>query len=321
MQITLWGVRGSLPAPIRNNEYKNKLRNILARAVEEGLSDPSRISSFIQNLPPDLQHIYGGDTTCVSLDNGGTPFPIILDAGTGLRPLGDRLMQDPAVRQGRAVLNFFITHTHWDHIQGLPFFKPLYIPGNRLVFHSPHTDLNERLEHQFHHKFFPVSLDQVGSSREFIRLKLGETLELGEGLHVDFLSLKHPGGSYAYRFKKGNRTFIFATDAEFTGENLERENKHFDTFFQDADLLIIDAQYTLDESFSRFDWGHTSFTMAVNCAVRWKVKNLVLTHHEPAYEDTHLYNNFLEALEHKKNMNSGYPSLFMAREGMRFSLR
>jgi ribonuclease BN (tRNA processing enzyme) len=143
---------------------------------------------------------------------------------------------------------------------------------------------------------------------------------LEDDLVVDFYPLKHPGGSFAYRFKQAGKTFIFATDAEFTGEVFEKGHEDTLDFFKNADLLIIDAQYTLDESFMKFDWGHTSYTMAVNCGLRWNVKKLVLTHHEPAYQDSKLYENYQAAIEHGENCKNETMKIYIATEGMIFNI-
>ncbi len=309
MIIKLYGVRGSLPAPLLNRDLRNRLREVLRLAVERKLQSPDRIESFLDDLPDYLKYTTGGDTTCITVRRNDELF--IIDAGTGLRVLGDELLAGPAGK-GQATLHLFFTHTHWDHIHGLPFFKPLYIPGNQIHFYSPLPDLEERLAYQTDGRFFPMPFHQTASTKIFHRLD--GTLEVQPGLKIDTHPLKHPGGSYAYRFREENHTFIFATDVEFNGDDLLNRNDHLD-FFSEADLLILDAQYTLDESFMKIDWGHTSYSMAVNCAVHWKVKNLVLTHHEPAYDDRRIHDNYELAIEHRHILKQDRPRIFLAREG------
>lgn len=316
MVITLLGVRGSLPTPLKNEEYWKKIRQIVLRAARERIAE-SQVEDFIQNLPDDLRFVTGGETTCCSVALEGLDFPVIVDGGTALRALGDELMKGPCGK-GQGELHILITHTHWDHIQGLPFFKPAYIPGNRIHFYSPLPDLQDRLIYQQTERFFPMPFMATASEKIFHTLTEPFTLA---GCTVDYRALKHPGGCFAYRFRTKNRTFIFATDAEFTGSDLELggENPYQD-FFQDADLVVLDAQYTLDESFAKFDWGHTSYTMAVNCAARWRVKNLALTHHEPAYSDEKILENFHLAVEHRDLLKTTLPAIHLAREGLTFRL-
>ncbi len=317
MKIELIGVRGSLPAPCGNNEYRHKIRKILYKAVESGLNDVTQINAFIKKLPENLQYNYGGNTTCaaVSSKSGGL---YLLDCGSGLREYGDRLIPGE-FGKGKGYLKIFITHVHWDHIQGIPFFKPLYVPGNVIEFYSPYKKLKENLKAQMSPPFFPAPFEGTASEKKYVLMKEGETIQLEEDLSVDCYPLKHPGGSFAYRFREGKKIFIFATDAEFTGESLEKAGNETD-FFLDADLLVLDSQYTLDEHFRKFDWGHTSFTIAVNCAIRWGVKHLVLTHHEPSNDDEKLRNIHVDAIRHRNNMKVNKPVIYIAREGMTFIL-
>jgi phosphoribosyl 1,2-cyclic phosphodiesterase len=320
MQIKLWGVRGSLPAPTTNEEYTRKINHILERALAAGLRDASSIPAFIDALPDDLKYVYGGNTTCVTVTSD-TGNMYILDCGSGIRLLGYELMKGPCGK-GQGVLNIFLTHNHWDHIQGIPFFTPLYIKGNILNFHSPFKNQQKILDEQMKAPYFPATFEGTASTKRFIQLdvKKRTPLQLEKDLVVDFFPLKHPGGSFAYRFRQAGRTFIFATDAEFTGEIFENRQEDVSEFFKGADLLIIDSQYTLDESFMKFDWGHTSYTMAVNCGLSWNVKQLVLTHHEPAYADSKLKENYDAAIEHGENIKNESMKIFMATEGTTYTL-
>ncbi len=320
MLIKLWGVRGSLTSPMTNDEYYGKLQRILERAIKEGLNSHSDVPEFINSLPDDLKWVYGGNTTCVTVTSkSGVMY--IIDCGTGIRLVGYDLMKGPSGK-GKGVINILMTHNHWDHIQGIPFFTPLYVKGNIINFYSPFKDELKYLNEQMRAPYFPVFFEKTESTKRFIKLdaKRRTPEQLEEDLVVDFYPLKHPGGSFAYRFKQAGKIFIFASDAEFTGEVLEKGGQQEDDFFKNADLLIIDAQYTLDESFSKFDWGHTSYTMAVNCGLRWNVKHLVLTHHEPANSDAKLYENYLSAVEHWRNCENDNMKIDMATEGMTYSL-
>lgn len=314
MIVTLLGVRGSIATPLRSQEYQGKVRQILEKAIRENINE-SRIDSFISELPPDLRYVIGGETTCCTVQIPGIPLPVIIDCGTALRHLGDELMAGPCGK-GQGELHILVTHTHWDHIQGLPFFKPAYIPGNKLHFYSPLDDLQDRLVYQTTDRFFPMPFMATASEKHFH--KLTGPIDLG-GVQVDHHPLKHPGGCFAYKFSKDGHAFIFATDAEFTGTDLEHPEE-YKPFFYQADLVVMDAQYTLDESFAKFDWGHTSYTMAVNCAAQWKVKNLVLTHHEPAYSDAKVFENYESAIEHRNIMRLEFPRVHLAREGLSFRI-
>jgi len=319
MQIQLWGVRGSLPSPINNEDYTSKLKRILELAAGNDISGPDKINSFINSLPDELRYVFGGDTTCVTVKSDSGKL-YILDCGTGIRRLGNDLMEGDCAK-GCGVLNIMITHNHWDHIQGLPFFRPIYVPGNVLNFYSPYKNQQELLERQMSSPFFPATFEGTASEKNYILINnaINEPLQLEENLKLTIYPLKHPQGCFAYKFEQNGKIFIFATDTEFTGEAIEKMDSKTN-FFQDADLLILDSQYTLDEAFLKVDWGHTSYTMAVNCAINWNVKKLIMTHHEPAYSDDILQENYLLALEHSKQMADVNTEILLAREGMVFDL-
>ncbi|WP_039927360.1 MBL fold metallo-hydrolase [Leptospira vanthielii] len=317
MIVQLYGVRGSIASPLRNQDYRKKIIDILDLYRQTGAGVSA--DEFWQNLPYHLKFVTGSDTTCVSVtDDEGEVY--ILDMGTGLRNLGDELVSDYLSSKLKKTVSFFITHTHWDHIQGLPFFKPIYFPDFQLNFYSPYSDLESRLQKQQEPEYFPVSLDGTGSAKDFKLFFPGDVLEFASGMKVECYPLKHPGGSFAYKFtNRAGKIFIFATDAEFTGADMDLIHECH-PFFAEADLLILDTQYTLDESFSKFDWGHTAYTMSVNCASSWKVKNLVLTHHEPSYSDEKIYEIYNDAKLHKEQLGEKKLKIHLAREGLRFHL-
>ncbi|BDA78066.1 hydrolase [Leptospira kobayashii] len=319
MIVQLFGVRGSIAAPLRNQDYRKKILEILELYASKPPQTRNSVEDFWKKLPYHLKFVTGSDTTCVTVtDAKGEIY--ILDMGTGVRNVGDDLLQAYFSKKSRKDVNIFITHTHWDHIQGLPFFKPIYFPDFNLKFHSPYADLETRLEDQQRPEFFPVRFSDTGSRKEFHHFLPGDEMKFPSGIKVETHPLKHPGGSFAYKFTDAlGKVFIFATDAEFTGEDMSIIHDYA-PFFKDADLLVLDTQYTLDESFSKFDWGHTSYTMSVNCATAWNVKNLVLTHHEPSYSDEKIYEIYEASRLHKKFLGEKKLKIHLAREGLRFHL-
>jgi phosphoribosyl 1,2-cyclic phosphodiesterase len=318
MQIKLWGVRGSLPSPLNNQEYTGKLRRILEIAASKRITETDDLDSFMQSLPDELRYVFGGDTTCVTVKSSSGKLYII-DCGTGVRRLGNDLMESDCAK-GKGVLNIMITHNHWDHIQGLPFFRPIYVPGNVLNFYSPYKNQKEILERQMSSPFFPATFEGTASEKNYILIDKAahEPIMLEDDLKLSIHPLKHPQGCFAYKFEQNGKIFIFATDTEFTGEAIEKAGDK--NFFLNADLLILDSQYTLDEAFLKVDWGHTSYTMAVNCSINWNVKKLVMTHHEPAYSDDILQENYLLAVEHAEHMADVNTEILLGREGMVFDL-
>jgi phosphoribosyl 1,2-cyclic phosphodiesterase len=316
VKIKLYGTRGSIAAPLRNTAYKEKILDILNLAQGKNLSNEEETKNFYDSLPDHLRFTAGGDTTCISVtSDDGKVF--MVDCGTGGRVMGDELMATD-LGKGKGTLELFFTHTHWDHIQGLPFFKPVYIPGNKVNFYSPYPDLEDRLIKQQVKEFFPMPFHGTASTKSFHTIKRGEPLQYGS-MTIDFYPLKHPGGSYAYKFTENGKSFIFATDAEFTGDDMDLI-RSMNGFFSKADIMVLDAQYTLDESFAKFDWGHTSYSMAVNCATNWNIKKLVLTHHEPAYNDKKVYEIYEDAVLHNNYIPNSNLEIVLAREGLEFEL-
>ena len=162
-KVTFRGVRGSIGTPLSAEQIEEKLALALDRAQPEDLKDASSREAFIKSLPFEIRGCFGGNTSCVQIEVGGEQ--LIFDAGTGIRQLGlDLMAGDFGKGQGRG--HIFFTHTHWDHIQGLPFFTPLYIKGNHFTFHSPYENLKERLEGQQFHEYFPVPYRAYSSSLE-----------------------------------------------------------------------------------------------------------------------------------------------------------
>jgi phosphoribosyl 1,2-cyclic phosphodiesterase len=236
--------------------------------------------------------------------------PIILDGGSGLRELGLNLQKtgDPARE-----LPIFFTHFHWDHIQGIPFFAPAYVKENRILLASPAEGLEKILREQMRPPFFPVTMDAMGADIRFIRLS-GEKVTVG-GAEVYWKEMNHPGASYAYKIVQDGKSLIFATDSEVTDSEFQKREENR-KFFDSADVLVLDSQYTLEESFSKFDFGHTSYTMAVNLAVEWQVKKLILFHHEPRYDDRKIFGMLRKAHWHLDQLETQGLTIMTAQEGL-----
>jgi phosphoribosyl 1,2-cyclic phosphodiesterase/anti-anti-sigma regulatory factor len=214
---------------------------------------------------------------------------IIIDTGSGIRPLGINLMAREFGR-GQGVAHIFFTHAHWDHLLGFPFFAPAYVPGNKLIFYAVGFDPQLVLEHQqTAPRFFPTPPNAMPAEKQFVQLREGETVLIGRTV-VSNLQLYHPGISHAYRFDDGESVFVCATDAEYKSLNESSLQRYVD-FFSNADVLVFDSQYSLRDVFlSRADWGHSSAIIGVDIAERAGVKRLVTFHHDPTHSDEQIYN-------------------------------
>ena len=282
MRVRFWGTRGSLPAPINATTVRAKLREALLKASGLSFPDAAAADGFIdRELPFAVGGTFGGNSSCVELEGGGEY--VICDLGSGVRELGIRVLQQhgPARKQ---VFNVFLSHVHWDHIMGFPFFTPAYIPGNTVRIHGCHQVLRQAFERQQSDPCFPVHLSALGAKIEFVLLQPGQTYDVA-GFQVRPIMQHHHGDSYGYRFTQGGKTVVYSTDCEHKFETLD-PSYPFVEFFRAADLLIFDAMYSLADQISlKEDWGHSSNMVAVELAQMAGVRHLVMYHHEPAYDD------------------------------------
>ncbi|MFZ0546368.1 MAG: AAA family ATPase, partial [Candidatus Promineifilaceae bacterium] len=283
MQINIWGVRGSIPSPLKSDAIEEKIFQAITQLPPNlDPTDEDAVRSYIHQLPPLLRGTAGGNTTCVEIQAHGQT--IIIDAGSGLRDLGQKLMEGPC-GQGKGHLHFVFTHTHWDHVQGFPFFKPAFVPGNKITFYSLH-DVQSALTDQQAFRYFPLPLSDMKAEMEFVHLELGQPFYIGK-TKINTIENAHPGKAYSYRFEDDHSVFVFASDSEYKHLDPTSLQPHI-KFFHGADALIFDAQYTLRESWQKAEWGHSSALIGVDLARAAGVKRLILFHHDPTYSDQEL---------------------------------
>jgi len=302
LRVHFWGTRGSLPAPLREREVRTKIRDALFAARGLPLETDAAIDAFIDELPFSVHGTFGGNTSCVEIVAGGDEY-VICDLGTGVREFGNHVVAEhgPAVKK---CFNVFLSHLHWDHIMGFPFFRPAYIPGNVIRIHSCHAALGEALHKQQSEPCFPVDFRALPATIEFVALEPGRTYDIA-GLSVTSIKQFHAGDSYGYRFSGGNKTIVYSTDCEHKYSNLD-QSYPFIAFYRDADVLIFDAMYSLADTISvKEDWGHSSNVVAVELAHAARAKRLVLFHHEPAYDDHMIEEVFADAVRFEEISRPG----------------
>ena len=292
MLLKVWGARGSIPAPIKPELVTQKIIKALTWAGQQkiDLSNMSAVKAFVDQLSFDGATV-GGNTTCITIECGSDL--LIFDAGSGIRELGDHLMNardEHAQRlgfcRGKGHAHLFFTHTHWDHIQGLPFFTPLHVPGNSFDIYHIHDHVPQTLAKQMEANVFPLRFDQIRAKLNFHQLKEGQLLKIGEAM-ISNTELKHPGKAYAFRIEADNAIAIIATDAEYRSlDNLD--TLKYRNFYANADVLIFDAMFSVRESFVKQDWGHSSALIGADIAAESNAKRLVLFHHDPSTTDSEL---------------------------------
>jgi phosphoribosyl 1,2-cyclic phosphodiesterase len=293
-----WGVRGSIPTP-----------------------GPATV-------------IYGGNTACLEIR--ADKRLLIVDLGTGVKPLGDWLMANE-LKEHPLEADIFITHTHWDHIMGFPMFSPVFVPSTRLKMWGSVSYDGDSLEKiigvQLSYRYWPVRLDELSAHIEYEEIKQG-TMDLGGGLSLSTKYLNHPILCLGYRFEYQGKSIVTAFDTEpfynifptnkddpayseeaaQEGEQVaESENQQMLDFMKGADILIHDSQYTQEEYKSHIGWGHSSYQTAIDNALKAGVKKLICFHHEPRRTDEELA--ALET-EFRQRYASEPLDIIMAREGM-----
>ena len=265
VELTFWGVRGGIPTPV------------------------------VENLG------FGGNTPCVSVRHGDGPF-LLLDAGSGFRTFGNSLTPSA---NGRIDVNILFTHFHWDHIQGIPFFAPLFRSNCGIVFHSaePPDRLRAILTEQMRSPYFPVRFPEVQADCRYAQVDPAG-LEV-DGLRISSYRLCHPGGAHGYRIQSTCGAIVYATDHEHGDERVDGGLRNF---ARDADILIYDAQYTPEEYKGRIGFGHSTWLEATRVARDARVKQLVLFHHDPLHDDATM-DGIVRAAQ------AEFPATVAAREG------
>jgi phosphoribosyl 1,2-cyclic phosphodiesterase len=297
MLVRFWGTRGSLPVAPRARAIEDKVVAALLHASGRSFADEVEARVFVNHeLAFGQGHTYGGATTCLEIEGADESF-FIVDMGSGLRELGNDAFRRVAGGRQR-VFNFFMSHLHWDHIMGFPFFGPAFDPNAHIVIHSGHPDCEAALRRQQEEISFPVAFDWLRAKIEFKVLNPGQQYHV-DGIDVELMPQDHSHVSYAWKFRKGGKTMVFSTDAEHRMEDVE-DKKAFEAFFDKADLVICDTMYSLAESITlKADWGHSSNVMAVNLCHGAGARKLVLFHHEPTSTDADIDQLFAETIRYE----------------------
>lgn len=275
MKVTFYGTRGSTPVPEQD---------------------------FVR---------VGGNTPCIlfTSDNGRIA---IFDAGTGIRRLGNDLL----ARSHEQYDNIYIalSHTHWDHIQGFPFFLPAYDPDRHFTVAIGGRDrqarnLEDIFSTQMQREYFPVSLEKMGAMMNFFAPDTPHYKTPITGNKVVTLRHNHPGGAYSYRIEGEEKTFVYCTDVE----HVDGIDPNIVALARDADLLVHDAQYTPEELKEKKGWGHSSWEQAVEVAEQAGAKRLALFHHDPGHTDSFLFRM-------EEECQRRFPDAFLSREGMEIEI-
>ncbi|MBT4761743.1 MAG: MBL fold metallo-hydrolase [Bdellovibrionaceae bacterium] len=284
MKIKLWGVRGSLPTPILPAKSEQKIKNLLHKFVGfQKENSSSDVDEFVNSLPKYKVSGFGGNTACVQVSS--EKQNLIIDGGSGIRRLGEILACGPC-GAGQGEVHILMTHFHWDHLIGLPFFIPIFIPGNKIHIYSVQDDAEESFKTLFKKPNFPVPYEYLGADIIYHQLEPRKMVEF-EDLKVTPYELDHPDPCWGYKIEHNGKTFSYCVDSE--GTRVSRQDLGLDLpLYQNVDLMVFDAQYSFLEAAERVDWGHSSAPIGLDIAMREGVKETLFVHHDPAASDEHI---------------------------------
>ena len=312
VNVKFWGVRGSIPTPLSAQQIQAKISAAIQRITPDDIKSSDSRERFIASLPSWIFGTTGGNTPCVELTSAANE-KIIFDAGTGIRVMGK--LGQPAENLH---YNLFFSHFHWDHIQGLPFFDSAYNPNIIFEVYSPFENMKEYLAKQMAAPFYPVDFSAIEKHFRFNVIKPGEILEIGSA-EISCIKMAHPGDSYSYSVVEDGKKFVYATDIELGSKDFVHTAER-SAIFENADVMLIDSQYTVEEALRKENWGHSAFCYAIDFAVAWKIKKMYMFHHEPTYDDRKLNTILESALWYANYVSGDSLDIEIAREGNIFEL-
>jgi len=318
MRIRFWGTRGSLPVALTATAVRRKLMTALRGAAGRAFASDAELDEYVDSLGFRVSGTYGGHTPCVEIETGGREY-VLCDLGSGVRPFG----QAAIARHGPAspqTYHIFMSHLHWDHIMGLPFFAPAYLPGNRVRIYGSHAGLEAALRRQQDQPSFPVDFSFFRADIQFGYLEPGKPHAVA-GMTVTTKLQQHAGDSYGYRFESNGRSVIYTTDSEHKLAD-PAESEGFVEFFRNADVVIFDAMLSLADAISiKADWGHSSNVVGVELCQLAGVRHLCLFHHEPAFDDEAIERVLADARRLEEITRTGLPlQVTAAYDGMEIEL-
>lgn len=313
MDIRFWGVRGSVPTPLTGQQIQAKIEAVVQRISPRDIVSLDARQRFLASLPPSIFGTVGGNTSCMEIrDSQGNVC--ILDAGTGIREFGKRGIPSPD-----NTYHILLSHFHWDHIQGLPFLDQAYMKNCKIIFYSVFPYAKQILSRQMDLPYFPVQFDTgFFADISFQLVTPGVPFQIG-AFTVVAKKMSHPGNSYAYSFVEGDKKVIYATDVELSSKDFEDSPMNF-SYFTDANAIILDTQYTVEEALYKANWGHSAFSLAVDFATKWNIKKMYLFHHEPTYDDKKLNSILQSAQWYAQYIAKTDMELHLAQEGLSFSV-
>jgi len=296
MHIHYWGVRGSLPSTLNTIDWAGHFEKLMREFFQDGNHGPSQIEAFIHKKSLPYIGGYGTATTCVEISDHDQS--LIIDMGSGIKNLNDHLESTGLIKT-KNEYHILMSHYHFDHILGIPFFTPHFMSGKTIHYYSVQTDTESIVRHMFQKPTFPVPFESLNADIQFHTIKPYET-HLINGFEVSAYLLDHPDPCYGFRIEKNKKIYAHAVDHESVRRSAAELGADAG-LFKDANLLYFDAQYTEAEMSRHKGWGHGTCDRGFEVATNFNVQQILFAHHDPSADLQSIWKHKEAAEEILKN--------------------
>ena len=274
-QIKFWGVRGSIPISPQPNDIRAHFKRLMYQFFNSPFArNQDGVDKFLATLSPVESYGFGGETSCVQMI--GDHHDLLIDAGSGLRCYGEWLKKKQSIPEE---FHLLVTHFHWDHLLGLPFFFPVFNPRFRIHIYSPEADLEQLIAIKFKKPFFPVPFEVVRKQMIFHHLPPRQATQICEWSVTPYL-LDHPDTCWGYKISKGHLTYSHCVDTEARRTSSDDLGQDL-PLYQNTHLMYFDAQYSLPELVEKSNWGHSAAQIGLDLAMRERIPFVIFGHHDP----------------------------------------
>lgn len=274
MNVKFWGVRGSIPHSLDTLSWGQHFEKIMHDFFKQGFSSASDIKKFVtQNKPADIGG-YGTATTCVEIFDG--EGSLIIDGGSGIKTISDRQEY-----RGKKEFHILISHFHFDHIMGLPFFTPHFLNGYKINYYSTHPETEQIIKSLFKRPTFPVAFEVLGAEIVFHKIEAHKKTNIN-GFDVTPYQMDHPDLCYGFRVEKNKKVYAHAVD----NEGIRRSKSELGAdagLYEKADLVYFDAQYDESDMSLKKGWGHGTCDRGFEICANFDIQQILFAHHDPAY--------------------------------------